>query len=70
MIAEKRKDLIKFIRQQIIGPGAIGYRYVDTEDVETLANDLKISEPGQYTNELINSVPGAFYSFRYPFSGR
>ncbi len=62
MIKEKRKDLTRFIRNQIIGPGATGFRYVDTEDDNTVNKDLKISNAGHYQNELINSVPGALYS--------
>ncbi len=62
MITEKRRDLVRFIKEQIVGPGAIGYRFLDTEDSETLKNDLPKAKPLEYNNELLNSVPGAFYS--------
>ena len=42
-IIDKRNSLERFIREQTLGPGINGYRYVDIEN-ETLVNQKLIGE--------------------------
>ncbi len=58
VITEKRESLVRFIKEQLLGPGGTRYRFVD---VVTLQEEGR-EEPLVYTNELINSAPGALYS--------
>lgn len=60
MIAEKRKELEEFIREQIFGPGAIGFRILNLADKELLMEPL--GKPLNYQTELINSIPAGLYS--------
>lgn len=60
MIQEKRDDLERFIREQLIGPGGTGYRFLDMRDKDHWPE--KIDKPLEYNNELINTVPAAIYS--------
>ena len=61
-IIEKRNSLERFIREQTLGPGINGYRYVDIED-ETLVNQNLIGEaPINYSSEILDIVPAAIYS--------
>src|ERR1700739_501569 len=62
MIEKKRHELESFIREQIIGPGALGYRFIDINNKEILSKKLTDEVPINYSNELINTVPGALYS--------
>jgi hypothetical protein len=57
MIEQKRKTLEIFIREQTIGPGAIGNRFTN------LAEPSEPSINGNnYSAELLNIVPGGIYS--------
>jgi hypothetical protein len=61
-IIDKRNSLERFIREQTLGPGINGYRYVDIEN-ETLVNQNLIGEaPINYLSEILDIVPAAIYS--------
>lgn len=61
-IIDKRNSLERFIREQTLGPGINGYRYVDIEN-ETLVNQKLIGEaPINYSSEILDIVPAAIYS--------
>ena len=61
-IIDKRNSLERFIREQTLGPGINGYRYVDIEN-ETLVNQKLIGEaPINYLSEILDIVPAAIYS--------
>jgi len=59
---DKRNSLERFIREQTLGPGINGYRYVDIEN-ETLVNQKLIGEASiNYSSEILDIVPAAIYS--------
>ena len=61
-IIDKRNSLERFIREQTLGPGINGYRYVDLEN-EALVNKTLIGEePINYSSEILDIVPAAIYS--------
>ena len=61
-IIDKRNSLERFIREQTLGPGINGYRYVDIEN-ETLVKQKLIGEaPINYSSEILDIVPAAIYS--------
>jgi hypothetical protein len=61
-IIDKRNSLERFIREQTLGPGINGYRYVDLEN-ENLVNKILIGEePINYSSEILDIVPAALYS--------
>lgn len=61
-ILDKRNSLERFIREQTLGPGINGYRYVDLEN-EALVNKILIGEePINYSSEILDIVPAAIYS--------
>jgi hypothetical protein len=60
MIVEKRNELEEFIREQIFGPGAIGYRILNLADKELLTQPF--GKPLNYQTELINIIPAGLYS--------
>lgn len=51
-ILDKRNSLEQFIREQTLGPGINGYRYVDLEN----------EAPINYFSEILDIVPAAIYS--------
>ena len=61
-VLKKRKSLERFIREQTLGPGINGYRYVDLEDEELVIKALKEEEPINYSSEILDIVPAAIYS--------
>lgn len=61
-IIDKRNSLERFIREQTLGPGINGYRYVDLEDEELVIKTLKKEEPINYSSEILDIVPAAIYS--------
>jgi hypothetical protein len=61
-ILEKRNSLERFIREQTLGPGINGYRYVDLENEELLIKTLFKEEPINYSSEILDIVPAAIYS--------
>lgn len=62
MIREKRDSLERFIREQTLGPGINGYRFVDVTDEEIVNKNIKDLSPAEYSNEIIDIVPAAVYS--------
>jgi hypothetical protein len=62
MIREKRDSLERFIREQTLGPGINGYRFVDVTDEELVNKNIKDLPPAEYSSEIIDIVPAAVYS--------
>lgn len=61
-VLHKRSSLETFIREQTLGPGINGYKYVDLED-EILVNKKLSVEPSlNYETEILDIVPAAIYS--------
>ena len=60
-ITDKRNRLEQYLREQILGPGISGFRFVDTEN-EGFHSDLTKVAPIENNNEVINIVPAAVYS--------
>lgn len=61
-ILDKRNSLERFIREQTLGPGINGYRYLDLENEELLTKALIKEEPINYSSEILDIVPAAIYS--------
>ncbi len=61
-IIDKRNSLERFIREQTLGPGISGYRYVDLDDEVLLNKRLQKEEPINYSSEILDIVPAAIYS--------
>jgi len=61
-ILNKRNSLERFIREQTLGPGINGYRYVDLENEILLSKNLHKEEPIKYSSEILDIVPAAIYS--------
>lgn len=61
-IIDKRNSLERFIREQTLGPGINGYRYVDLENEELINKTLIKEEPINYLSEILDIVPAAIYS--------
>lgn len=61
-ILEKRDSLEQFIREQTLGPGIRGYRFVDLENEKIFTKDLLLEKPINYENEIIDAMPASLYS--------
>ena len=61
-IKDKRISLECFIREQTLGPGINGYRYVDLENEVLINKTLLTEEPINYSTEILDIVPAAIYS--------
>jgi hypothetical protein len=61
-ILDKRISLECFIREQTLGPGINGYRYVDLEDEALVSKNLLKEESMKYSSEILDIVPAAIYS--------
>ncbi|MBK7220046.1 MAG: hypothetical protein IPH94_01515 [Saprospiraceae bacterium] len=61
-IIDKRNSLERFIREQTLGPGINGYRYVDLENEELVTKTLIKEDPINYSTEILDIVPAAIYS--------
>ena len=61
-IIDKRNSLVRFIREQTLGPGINGYRYVDLENEILVRKYLHREEPINYSSEILDIVPAAIYS--------
>ena len=59
---KKRDSLERFIREQTLGPGACGYRYIDTKNKFISRQYLSKQKPIDYKSEILNTVPGLYYS--------
>jgi hypothetical protein len=62
IINEKRESLERFIKEQTLGPGINGFRFVDIENENLLKTNLDELKPFDYYNEIIDIVPAAVYS--------
>lgn len=61
-ILQKRNSLETFIREQTLGPGINGYKYVDLEDTSLVEKDLNTEPYINYDSEILEIVPAAIYS--------
>lgn len=61
-ILKKRNSLEQFIREQILGPGVNGYRYIDLADDILVNKVLTSEEPLDNLSEILDIVPAALYS--------
>lgn len=62
MIKQKRENLERFIREQTLGPGVLGHRFVSLNEESVLNGNLFITPPIENNKEVINNAPGALYS--------
>ncbi len=62
MISEKRKSLEQFIKEQTLGPGINGFRFIDTENEKFQKYKINDLIAIDYTNEIIDIAPAAVYS--------
>jgi len=61
-VLQKRTALETFIREQTLGPGINGYKYVDLEDDILMEKNLSIEPSINYDSEILDIVPAAIYS--------
>ncbi len=61
-IIDKRNSLERFIREQVLGPGVNGYRFVDLENESITYRNLLNEDSIKYDYEIINSMPASVYS--------
>lgn len=61
-IIDKRNSLERFIREQTLGPGINGFRYMDLENEVFLNRILQKEKPINYSSEILDIVPAAIYS--------
>ena len=61
-IQNKRYSLEKFIREQTLGPGINGYRFIDMEDDSLTIKNLSLEKPINYLTEILDIVPADIYS--------
>lgn len=61
-IFKKREELERFIREQTLGPGISGYRFVNLNAVCSTEKDLKTAFPINNEFEILNTMPAALYS--------
>lgn len=61
-VLQKRSSLEIFIREQTLGPGISGYKYVDLENTVLVKKDLKTEPFINYSSEILDIVPAAIYS--------
>ena len=62
IINKKRESLERFIKEQTLGPGINGFRFVDIENKDFLKTNINELNPIDYANEIIDIVPAAVYS--------
>lgn len=61
-VLQKRNALEIFIREQTLGPGINGYKYVDLENDILKEKNLSIEPSINYDAEIVDIVPAAIYS--------
>lgn len=61
-VLQKRISLETFIREQTLGPGINGYKYVDLKDAVLVKKNLKVEPSINYDTEILDIVPAAIYS--------
>jgi len=62
LIFNKREELERFIREQTLGPGISGYRFVNLEATCNAEKDFKTEFPINNEFEILNTMPAALYS--------
>lgn len=62
IINEKRESLERFIKEQTLGPGINGFRFIDVENEDFQKTKIDKLKPIDYTSEIIDIVPAAVYS--------
>jgi hypothetical protein len=61
-VLQKRNSLENFIREQTLGPGINGYKYVNLEDDILVGKNLTTEPVINYDSEILDIVPAAIYS--------
>src|SRR5690606_18817782 len=61
-VFQKRTALEIFIREQTLGPGINGYKYVDLENEVLVEKNLSTEPSLNYSTEILDIVPAAIYS--------
>lgn len=61
-ISNKREELERFIREQTLGPGISGYRFVNLGATCNAEKNLRNEFPLNNDFEIINTMPAAVYS--------
>lgn len=61
-VLQKRSSLETFIREQTLGPGINGYKYVDIDDEILVEKNLSTEPSFNYKTEILDIVPAAIYS--------
>lgn len=61
-ILKKRESLERFIREQTIGPGISGYRFVNLSATYNADQNLLIEAPLNNSFEILNAMPASLYS--------
>lgn len=62
MIKKKRAALEQFIREQTLGPGISGYRFVDFQNEALMMKNLLKEKPLDYVEEILDTAPAGVYS--------
>ena len=62
IINEKRESLERFLKEQTLGPGINGFRFIDIENEDFQKTKIDKLKPIDYANEIIDIVPAAVYS--------
>lgn len=61
-ISNKREELERFIREQTLGPGISGYRFVNLDATCNAEKNLRNEFPLNNDFEILNTMPAALYS--------
>lgn len=61
-IFNKRESLERFIKEQTLGPGICGYRYVNLSSNCYAEKNLRIEPPINNSTEILNAMPASVYS--------
>lgn len=61
-ILKKRESLERFIREQTIGPGISGYRFVNLSSTSNADQNLLFEVPLNNFFEILNTMPASVYS--------
>lgn len=61
-IYKKRQELERFIKEQTLGPGISGYRFLNLNNSENSLKDLRSAYPINNDHEILNTMPAALYS--------
>ena len=59
---QKRNSLETFIREQTLGPGINGYKFIDLDDEDLVERNLFIEPSINNESEILDIVPAAVYS--------